>query len=308
MNEIITPGSLAKMSRGELSLPANSGGLTLIKQTLADYGGSLAILGECETDMLSQKFPTYLGEGEISERYLDGARDVLNCLLRHYPRVKSASSTLDRIVGRYGLRAPVIAQPEAMLMLSVLFGALSKKKSDGDDNAGMLLLACADMFDPTNDFIGKVTGFWKNVSQHPLILALAIKRLLATQTFCPSPCEVREAMVYVKDIIEKRMGFWLHPWLRLVERAEQIVFAFDRPGWKAGCGQMDSSVLRAMLDNCFGEEGGEDDDGNPYPPSPRWQALNDLLKAKKSKAAACEAKREKRTRKAKQQTEDAADA
>jgi len=49
-------------------------------------------------------------------------------------------------------------KPAALKMLSALFGALSAKKSDDSDgNPAMRLMACADMFDATNEIIGDTT-------------------------------------------------------------------------------------------------------------------------------------------------------
>jgi hypothetical protein len=159
-------------------------------------------------------------------------------------------------------------------MLSVLFGALSKRKADdADGNPSMMLAACTDMFSPMNDVIGETTGLWKPVCKHPIILALAVKKLIATSLFMPSPNELREAIAEVKRTISVRAS-WLGEFLSWVGTADRLLFEFDRPAWEAAYAKVGSSVAQAMR-NLVNDGPGED-----APPSPRWQALNAICKAK----------------------------
>lgn len=47
------------------------------------------------------------------------------------------------------------------------------------------------MFSPANDAIGQVTGLWKAIPKHPVVLGLTIKNLILTSVFSPAPCELR---------------------------------------------------------------------------------------------------------------------
>jgi hypothetical protein len=157
----------------------------------------------------------------------------------------------------------------AQKMLSVLFATLGKRKAD-DESSAMMLAACADMFSPASNMISEMIGV-KPVSKHPVILALAIKKLLGASVFAPSPAELRAAMAEVKSAISLREA-WLCQFLNWMQRADRLVFEFDRPAWEAAYAQLDGSVARAMLRGLI-EGPGED-----AAPSPRWQALNTIAK------------------------------
>jgi hypothetical protein len=161
-------------------------------------------------------------------------------------------------------------------MLSVLFAALGKKK--GDEGA-MLLVACADMFSATNEAIGHATGLWKPISRHPLVLALAIKKLIATAVFT-SCAELREAMNEVRGTLEMRK--WAMEYIvDLIERADEIVFVGDRAAWDAAYADVGSDVVKAMLGWVEMQESPyTDDDDVDHPGSPRWAALNAIVEAK----------------------------
>jgi hypothetical protein len=174
----------------------------------------------------------------------------------------------------------------------------------------MLLASCADLFDPVNEIIGGTTGLWNRVSRHPAVLALAIKTLVRTSVFTPSPAELLAAL---KEA-ESKLGKLVHytdQWLDTMRRADAIVFAFDRAAWDAAYAKVRSSVALAMLPS--NEEPDEDEDGNAIAASPRWQALHELWERKLAaeeaaeiaaapepkRIAACEAKPSKRTHKPK---------
>jgi hypothetical protein len=123
---------------------------------------------------------------------------------------------------------------------------------------------------------------------------------MAEKTFEPSEAELREALAKVKQRLLAHEHY-VDQWLNKVDRADGIVFAFDRPAWDAAYARIDSKVPLLMREHAeFGGEGpceDLDENGNPgYSPSPRWQALDDLVKAKHAiesepprRAAACEA-------------------
>jgi hypothetical protein len=132
---------------------------------------------------------------------------------------------------------------------------------------------------------------------------------MAEKTFEPSEAELREALAKVKQRLLAHEHY-VDQWLNKVDRADGIVFAFDRPAWDAAYARVDSKVPLLMREHAeFGGEGPceeLDENGNPeYSPSPRWQALDDLVKAKTAipksepRQAACKAKPAKRTRKPK---------
>jgi hypothetical protein len=148
---------------------------------------------------------------------------------------------------------------------------------------------------------------WKPISKHPLVLALAIKRLIATSVFSPSPSELRDAMKLAKEKLSA-LGGYAGQFLALVNKADEIIFTFDRPTWDAAYADVRSEIPLQMQGLLFEEEPCTDDDGNAIPPSPRWQALNELWETKHEaeeaagliegpRIAACNAAPAKRTRK-----------
>jgi hypothetical protein len=136
-----------------------------------------------------------------------------------------------------------------------LFATLSKRKVD-DDNAAMLLASCADLFNPMNDTIGSPSRLWKPVSKHPVVLALAVKRLIATSKFMPAPSELRDTMELVVEKLSS-LGACTQMFIEAVEKADAIVFAFDRPAWNASYARVSSQVPLAMQGRLQDEEPGE---------------------------------------------------
>src|SRR4030095_4716992 len=174
---------------------------------------------------------------------LDRAKIIHDRLLRNVVTVTDAHSALLQVVIPSWRRDP-ITHSQATAMLGVLFGTLSKKRTD-DENSAMLLASCADMFNPVNDAIGTATGLWKPITKHPLVLAIAIKQLIATSVFTPSPAELREAMKHASERISSRKA-WTSQWLELINQADAIVFAFDRAGWDAAYAKVDGKTALYM--------------------------------------------------------------
>ena len=112
------------------------------------------------------------------------------------------------------------------MMLSALFGPLGKKSND---NAA-LLDACVSMLAPDADNIGEATGMWLPISKSPLIVALAIKRLINSAIFTPAPAEfrreMREANCTIKNLVE-----YAERWLELLKASDRITFEHDRISW-----------------------------------------------------------------------------
>jgi hypothetical protein len=155
---------------------------------------------------------------------------------------------------------------------------------------------------------------WKPVSKHPVVLALAIKRLIAKSKCVPSPSELRETMELVLERLGS-LGGAAQRYIEAVQEADKIVFALDRAAWTAmyASAGINSQVPLAMQGRLEDEEPGEDEHGNPIA-SPRWRALNDVWEAKleaeeaaelveasesQPRIAACDVPPAKRTRKPK---------
>ena len=126
------------------------------------------------------------------------------------------------------------------------------------------------------------------VPTHPLVLALAIKQLMAEKTFEPAESELRAALEKVEQRLTLHRSY-LSGWLGRLERADEIVFTFDRPAWDRAYANVHSDVPRQMRARLFEDGPGEpNEDGNEIPPSPRWQALNDLWETKLAAEEAAE--------------------
>src|SRR4029453_17324491 len=244
---VVLMNAVVKMpGKGIAQRPAKAGaGLALINDTLADFVEPLRIADECRRQLQQGVehggFQQYLGgeNGKPEAKFLDRAKIIYHRLLRNVVTVTDAHSALLQVVIPSWRRDP-ITHSQATAMLGVLFGTLSKKRTD-DENSAMLLASCADMFNPVNDAIGTVTGLWKPIAKHPLVLAIAIKRLIATSVSPPSPAELREAMKQASERIRSREAY-AHEWLALVDQADALVFAFDRAGWDAAYGKLDGKT------------------------------------------------------------------
>src|SRR5262245_6940306 len=196
-----------------------------------------------------------------------------------------------------------LTQADASAMLQYLFGAMGKRRND---EAAAKLMACVDIFSPASNALGPALGLWESAPAHPVILAITIKQLMAEKTFEPAEAELREAL----DKVEKRLsaiGGWTFRWRETLDGWDRSVFECDRAAWDKAYANVDSKVVLAMREwselGCEGPGEGYDDDDNPLPPSPRWQALDDLVKAKHAaeepQIAACKTTVAKRTRKSK---------
>lgn len=199
---------------------------------------------------------------------MDGELDVprAKAALGHLSLVPSAARAhrqlLDILIAN---PADEITPAAAGDMLSALFGALGKRKADQ-----MMLGACVSMFAPACAALDEVIGV-KPICRHPVILALGIKKLIATSVFTPTPAELRAAMAEVRAEIAVREA-WLSAFLNWIDVADRLVFAQDRAAWEAAYARVDGSVARAML--CGLNEG----PGEETAPSPRWQALRAVSK------------------------------
>jgi hypothetical protein len=150
-------------------------------------------------------------------------------------------------------RQEPITQASALRMLSVLVGTLTKRKAD-DEHMATKPAACADLFNPATRAVGDATGLWSSVSDHPAILALAVKRLIFTSIFEPTPSELHEAMKLAHGKIASLAG-WTERWLAALDRSDHVVFLFDREGWEEAHARMNIRVVLALATMATGDRG-----------------------------------------------------
>jgi hypothetical protein len=226
-----------------------------------------------------QQDDSYLGS-QLTLNYLERARSMHLQLLASLPRARLSYEVLCAI-----LIPPfeTVSYAQVSTMLGALFGALAKRK---DENASLLLDACCDLFDPVSLAIGESTGLWKPISNHPVVVALAIKRLLAKSVFAPTPSELRDAIKLAAERINTKAAY-AGQFVELADQADAMLFLFDPPAWQmahAAASQEASLAMRAMA-----ELSNYDLDDNDEAGSPRWQALNALAlpSPEPSREAAC---------------------
>jgi hypothetical protein len=271
--------ALIEMPGTALTRPAAKKAIALINATLTDLVDVMETARLCD-DLFAQApdNSSYLGRG-VEEKFLDRAKIVHGYLWQFAYADAAYTSMLEILRPR---DESEITQATANKMLSVLFGTLTKKKADTDE---MLLAACADMFDPLNDMLGKKTGLWKPVCKHPVVLALAIKKLIATSVFAPTPSELREAMETATQKLQaakRQLGNFL-AWMI---QADKIVFAFDRAAWEAAYARLDSRGPLAMV--AHSDYGNQEGDGE------RCAALEKIWEPKHEAEEAAELAAEER--------------
>jgi hypothetical protein len=222
---------------------------------------------------------------EASKRHAVGDLDATKLLhARWLPDLASADSAYQSLLS-VAQQWPSLTATEAGAMLSYLFTVMGKRKSD---EAAAKLHACVDLFNPASNEIARALGLWKPVPRHPLVLALAIKQLMAQKTFEPSEAELREALSAVEEKLRAQRR-WVFMWLQEFDRADALLFAQDRPAWDAAYGSFGSDVAGAMAAWLDDHEPRKDAKGNPVAESPRWKALNEIWDRKfdaEEKAAA----------------------
>ena len=295
-------GEIVKVSR---TLPAAKSaaktGLAEISRTLSTFAPPLQTAADCQDDWQREgrSIGIKIFADEIVDptpRVLQEAKNIHARWLRRYPDLCAARSALSRVLWPIQDR---IDHASALRMLAQLFAALGLKKNDAEN--AMLLASAADIFSPLDGLIGGATRLWAPVSGHPLILALAIKKIIATAKFT-SCAELREAMDEARHAISLRS--WAVDYLEnIVHRTDEILFDHDRATWEAHYSNVASAVPELMLPGSEGPGYYEDDDETPIPPSPRWTALDNIRQQKlaseqqaEPKLAACKSPPAKRTR------------
>jgi hypothetical protein len=191
------------------------------------------------------------------------------------PRAVQADDAAD-FLGQ--LRDPYepITRAQASAMLHALFASMGKRR---DDEAAMAKLsACADVFTPEANALGRALKLWAPVPMHPVTLALAIKQLRATKTFEPSEAELREALDKVAKE-SRRLERAADEWLQRLRATDAVMFKTDPDGWRGAHADNDAilvmsddgddaylEAIEAMWDEKF------DDYGNPRAKAPALAA------------------------------------
>jgi len=208
-----------------LALPASD---EVVSELLDDCAKSMHVAHQCQRQLQEDEY--HLGTTP------DHAMRTHRATLPHVAAVEAAYRALRKMTSS-GPRDP-ITQGMAPAMLSHLFGALGKK-ADAEK-----LAACANKL-------------WEPLPKHPAVLAIAIKKLIATQIFSPAPKELREAMMEARERLVL-LKLYVTRWLEIAERADKIVFEQDRTAWDTAYARLNSSVPLAML--AFSDYGRKKDD------------------------------------------------
>jgi hypothetical protein len=268
-----------------------SAGLAVINAPLVAIMEPMRVAEAARKFMLQDG--SYLGGQTLHANYVERARSMHPQLLASLPRARLSYEALSAI-----LIPPfeTVSYAQVATMLGAMFGALAKRK---DENASLLLDAGCDLFDPVTLAISESTGLWKPVSNHPIVVALAIKRLLAKSVFAPTPSELRDAIKLAAERINTKAAY-VGQFVALADQADAMLFAFDRPAWQmahAAASQEASLAMRAEA-----ELSNYDVEDNAKDGSLRSQALAKVCEAKQPvpvREAACKTTPAKRTRKPK---------
>jgi hypothetical protein len=213
---------------------------------------------------------------ELSERHVFGDIDATKRVHREWlAELCAADSAYSSLYGIAHPRASLTAT-EAGAMLSYLFTVMGKRKTE---EAAVKLHACVDLFNPASNDIAQALGLWKPVPTHPLVLALAIKKLLAEKIFEPSESELREALTAVEQKLRAQRR-WVGIWLDQFDDADAMVFAQDRAAWDAAYAGFGSDVAGAMATRLEyrKDKGRQDINGNPT--ALRYEAINEIWERK----------------------------
>jgi len=289
MTDIIALSSGRAVARAQTK--KQSDGLTLINKALDTDVVRAMVNANRFSKQVQDAGSVHLGEDQVKRLH----RSWL-------PNVAHADEAYELLSGI--VSSSPLTQADASAMLQYLFGAMGKRRND---EAAAKLMACVDIFSPVSNALGPALGMWESAPAHPVILAITIKQLMAEKTFGPAEAELREALGKVKQRLSA-IGGWTWRWRERLDEEDRWIFGRDRAAWDDAYANLDSKVVLAMRE--WSEMSGEgpceelDENGNPeYPPSPRWQALDDLVKAKhvaeEPQIAACKTTVAKRRRKPK---------
>jgi hypothetical protein len=245
---------LTKKPSGSIALTSESRGHLLLDNQLSNVASIMEIAEWCEQEV------RYLSLATLDQTKLAHEEMLPNVLSVLYARLDLKSFT-------------PINRDAAVQMLGTLIETFSRRKAENV----ALLASFADLFNPANDIIGR--GLWKPVSKNPAVLAMAIKYLTRTSKFMPTPKELIDAM----DVVKSRILLCIHKlseWVKLMDRADRILFELDRPAWDAAHESSSDDVINALLCTIIDNEreryqtNDEDKD--------RYRVLNQMYDAKRA--------------------------
>ncbi|MEY9183136.1 hypothetical protein ABIG06_004717 [Bradyrhizobium sp. USDA 326] len=244
-------------------------GHALIGSTLRALASPFEVAGRCSEELRELRLTSaaQLRRGNLADAKVNHAR-----MLRRAAAVNAAHTALWTVAHPHMVATPVVTVHIAHMMLSVLLRSVGKVKNVETE---ALLAECIGMFDPTSDVVGKATGMWVPISKHPVILALAVRKLIYGSVFTSAE-EFRKAMLAARGTILHLVSD-TESWSGLLRNCDRCVFEHDRVAWDAAYARVGADVARVMQDS--DEEGYEDDDGEYVPPSPRWAALQAMIGA-----------------------------
>jgi hypothetical protein len=220
----------------------NGGNSLVITETIAPYASTFAVAQRCA------EWKAALPQ----VRDIASARDVRTTLLPNFQSIDAAGRELADMLSQRPDHP--VTEALALKLLGSLYGALGKRNSDAHD-AAALLQASAEMFSESDATLAKVINV-EPLPRHPVVLALGVKRLVATKVFAPAPAEVRKAVLEVRDRI-RLLQFDVPPLLKMTRDAERLVFNQDRNAWALPymSGKVPSVVAIRLVD--YGDDSAE---------------------------------------------------
>jgi len=222
--------------------PRAGGGLTIITAALADYEPAFAIARRCAE--LRKSLP-------VTVQNLHTAKMVRATLLPRVDEIYSSWRTLVDMTSAEPRRR--IARPEAAEMLGYLFAVL--RRNDKGADVASLLTACVEMLADDGALAAAIAT--KPLPRHPAVLALAIRKIIATAVFPPAPAEIATAM---QEIFGRLRMLRSQVWgvFQVAIDAERLAFKEDRAGWALPytSGKVPSVVACHLVDDSDAEWSG----------------------------------------------------
>lgn len=255
-------------------LTTKKAGTALVRVTANGLHVPLQIASACRNEFRCNVL-RHLNDGDLAAWQLPSAKHNHAKMLPRAALVDATHTALLSVVVPH--LAPPISPDAALTMLSALFGPLGKK---GNDNAA-LLDACISMLHPDADVVGEATELWLPIPKSPVIVALAVKRLLNNAIFAPMPAEFRRELREANRSV-KSLADYAERWLALLHNADRIVFEHDRDTWTRAYENLGADVAATMQDRDeAGDVGDDGEDSEDIAPSPRWAALEAMRRAKR---------------------------
>jgi hypothetical protein len=248
--------------------PSKQATLTLIRATLDGFAEPMRVAKNCFLELNGHILAN--DRRMSSHQLLANAKNNQQRMLPSAALVRTTLIALRPIMNPdlFGIRISYATAVQMLPALGTLIAAKREEKT-------ALLESCAEMFAPGMDAIGQATGLWQRVSKHPVILALALQKLLNVKVFA-SQAELRTAMLDAEKKI-KSLFSAAESWMNLLCDSDHILFERDRAGWRLAYSNVSGEIASAMLASVeMDEDAGDDEDAI----SPRWAALNELRQAK----------------------------